>query len=81
MYIKQSQDNQLIKRMLPQIIIAMASSKIFIIFAIATIVVPSVLATEYVVGDDKGWMINVDYQAWAQGKEFRVGDKLGNLAL
>ncbi|XP_062147116.1 blue copper protein 1b-like [Alnus glutinosa] len=42
----------------------------------AAILVPSILATEFVVGDDKGWTINFDYQAWAQGKEFHVGDTL-----
>ncbi|KAK9079693.1 hypothetical protein SSX86_001366 [Deinandra increscens subsp. villosa] len=29
-----------------------------------------------VVGDDKGWTLNFDYQAWAMGKQFVVGDKL-----
>lgn len=33
------------------------------------------------VGDDQGWTTNYDYQAWAKGKEFHVGDKLGKLAL
>jgi hypothetical protein len=36
---------------------------------------------EFMVGDDKGWTVNFDYQAWAKGKEFHVGDKLGKLAL
>ncbi|PHU05715.1 hypothetical protein BC332_26537 [Capsicum chinense] len=31
---------------------------------------------EYWVGGDKGWAIDVDYQAWAKGKNFKVGDKL-----
>lgn len=31
----------------------------------------------FVVGDDKGWTLNFDYQAWAKGKQFFVGDKLG----
>lgn len=58
----------------------MASSKqLVIILAIIAILVPSISAVEYVVGDDKGWTNNFDYQAWAQGKEFHVGDKLGNL--
>ncbi|KAK4851479.1 hypothetical protein QYF36_015550 [Acer negundo] len=35
-------------------------------------------AKEFVVGDRKGWTINFDYQAWAEGKDFRVGDKLGS---
>ncbi|KAM0069860.1 putative Phytocyanin domain, cupredoxin [Helianthus debilis subsp. tardiflorus] len=30
----------------------------------------------FVVGDDYGWTLNFDYQAWAKGKEFAVGDKL-----
>ncbi|KAJ9556093.1 hypothetical protein OSB04_010707 [Centaurea solstitialis] len=32
---------------------------------------------EILVGDDKGWTMNFDYQAWANGKEFYVGDTLG----
>jgi hypothetical protein len=55
----------------------MPSPQYFFILAIAAILVPSVSATEFVVGDDKGWNINLDYQAWAQGKEFHVGDTLG----
>ncbi|KAJ9556087.1 hypothetical protein OSB04_010701 [Centaurea solstitialis] len=31
---------------------------------------------EILVGDDKGWTKNFDYQAWANGKEFYVGDTL-----
>ncbi|KAE8008184.1 hypothetical protein FH972_004721 [Carpinus fangiana] len=54
----------------------MASAQSFNILAILAILVPSILATEFLVGDDKGWTINFDYQAWAKGKEFHVGDKL-----
>lgn len=57
----------------------MASSSFFIIFAIAACFVPSILATDHMVGDDSGWTTNFDYQTWAQGKEFRVGDRLGNV--
>ncbi|KAE8008185.1 hypothetical protein FH972_004722 [Carpinus fangiana] len=53
----------------------MASAQFFNILAILAILVPSILATEFVVGDHKGWTINFDYQAWAEGKEFHVGDK------
>ncbi|XP_059461801.1 blue copper protein 1b-like [Corylus avellana] len=53
-----------------------ASSQYFFILAIVAILVPSIFATEFVVGDDKGWTINFDYQAWAKGKEFHVGDTL-----
>jgi hypothetical protein len=59
----------------------MASTQSFFILAIVAILVPSILATDFVVGDDKGWTINFDYQAWAQGKEFHVGDTLGKLTL
>ncbi|KAM1158958.1 hypothetical protein ACFX19_032749 [Malus domestica] len=54
----------------------MASSHLFIILVTLAIVAPSILATDFVVGDDKGWTINFDYQTWAQGKQFYVGDKL-----
>jgi hypothetical protein len=60
----------------------MASTHYFFILAIVAIfLVPSILATDFLVGDDKGWTINFDYQAWAQGKEFHVGDTLGKLIL
>ncbi|KAA8522311.1 hypothetical protein F0562_012984 [Nyssa sinensis] len=54
----------------------MASLPILITIAIVAVVAPPALATDFVVGDDKGWTTNFDYQAWAMGKEFRVGDKL-----
>ncbi|KAH7514059.1 hypothetical protein FEM48_Zijuj11G0048300 [Ziziphus jujuba var. spinosa] len=54
----------------------MASPQLFIILAIAAIFIPSISAVEFVVGDDKGWTVNFDYQSWAQGKVFRVGDTL-----
>ncbi|KAF2313181.1 hypothetical protein GH714_009645 [Hevea brasiliensis] len=54
----------------------MASCKIWIIITIAAVFLPSILATEFVVGDETGWTTNFDYQAWAQGKKFHVGDKL-----
>ena len=60
---------------------SMASSQYFFILAIVATLVPSILATEFVVGDDKGWTVNFDCQAWAQGKEFYVGDTLGKLIL
>ncbi|PWA96146.1 cupredoxin [Artemisia annua] len=30
----------------------------------------------FMVGGDSGWTLNFDYQAWAAGKEFVVGDAL-----
>ena len=36
---------------------------------------------EFIVGDEAGWRLGFDYQAWAKDKYFRVGDKLGNFIL
>ena len=58
----------------------MASSKQFVIigFAVALILLPAIaMAAEYVVGDDKGWTTDFDYQSWAKDKMFNVGDTLG----
>lgn len=54
-------------------------SRIFIILAIlnAVLLPTSTIATEYVVGDDSGWTIGLNYQTWASNKDFKVGDKLG----
>nr|KAJ0201984.1 hypothetical protein LSAT_V11C600311480 [Lactuca sativa] len=53
-------------------------SRIFIILAIlnAVLLPTSTIATEYVVGDDSGWTIGLNYQTWASNKDFKVGDKL-----
>ncbi|KAG8648023.1 blue copper protein [Manihot esculenta] len=49
----------------------------FVIFVLFAAIVPSTtLAKDYIVGDDSGWTTNYDYQAWAQGKNFMVGDTL-----
>ncbi|XP_022858640.1 stellacyanin-like [Olea europaea var. sylvestris] len=52
------------------------SSTVFLIAFFVAIVASSALAIEYVVGDDAGWKLNFDYQKWAEGKQFVVGDKL-----
>lgn len=57
----------------------MASSHIMMIIAIVVAISGPAMATEFMVGDKSGWTTNFDYQAWAQGKEFHVGDKLGAL--
>ncbi len=55
----------------------MASNR-FVAFAIVAVVLPTfAMATEYFVGDDEGWKVGVNYSEWANGKVFRVGDKLG----
>ncbi|XP_050378243.1 blue copper protein 1b-like [Argentina anserina] len=54
----------------------MAPSRFFVILAILAVFAPSILATNYIVGDDEGWTTGFDYQVWAQGKMFVVGDNL-----
>lgn len=56
----------------------MVSRVVLLALAVAAAVVaPPVLATEFVVADDNGWKNNnFDYKAWAESKEFHVGDKL-----
>lgn len=56
----------------------MASAQFFSILTIAAILVTSILATEFLVGDETGWDTNYDYKGWTRGKEFHVGDQLGN---
>ncbi|XVF30761.1 hypothetical protein REPUB_Repub16aG0086600 [Reevesia pubescens] len=54
----------------------MASNK-FVMLTIVAIFLPALaIATDYIVGDESGWTINFDYEAWAKDKVFRVGDKL-----
>ncbi|KAK9927402.1 hypothetical protein M0R45_024586 [Rubus argutus] len=54
----------------------MASSQLFIILAVLAIFAPSILAKDFVVGDEQGWTVKIDYEAWAKGKQFNVGDNL-----
>jgi hypothetical protein len=62
----------------------MASRKVLLITAatMAVVIVGALLpatasAANYMVGDDSGWDLEVDYDAWARGKKFKVGDTLG----
>lgn len=48
----------------------------FVTLAILGIPISETLATDYVVGDANGWKLNFDYQAWADNKEFWVGERL-----
>ena len=58
----------------------MALARFLIIFVIVAASTPIIIcSTEFIVGDDNGWTFGSDSQAWAQGKEFHVGDKLGKL--
>ncbi|KAL0362441.1 UNVERIFIED_CONTAM: Lamin-like protein [Sesamum calycinum] len=57
----------------------MASKAFLITIIVATIAAaPPAFATDYVVGDESGWTLGVNYTAWAEGKEFYVGDRLIN---
>jgi hypothetical protein len=47
--------------------------------AAALLPVPASAKT-YMVGDGAGWDTGVDYDAWARGKKFKVGDTLGTYA-
>lgn len=55
---------------------AISTKFFFVVLAIAAIFLPSIIATDYVVGDNQGWTQGQDYQIWAEGKQFFVGDKL-----
>ncbi|KZV45319.1 hypothetical protein F511_04057 [Dorcoceras hygrometricum] len=52
------------------------ASKAFLIAVVAAAVAATTLATEYMVGDNDGWNLGVDYTAWAKDKNFYVGDTL-----
>ncbi|KAJ0576146.1 putative Phytocyanin domain, cupredoxin [Helianthus annuus] len=58
--------------------IKMANKNLCIFILIATIVTQAtwVRAVEYTVGECKGWNEGVDFQAWADGKEYVQGDRL-----
>ncbi|XP_062188937.1 blue copper protein 1a-like [Phragmites australis] len=51
----------------------MASKQLLIVAAV--LVVPA-FAADLLVGDDKGWAPNVDYDKWVHGNEFIVGNTL-----
>lgn len=52
---------------------ALAFAAPFLILLLAS---PSVFATDYTVGDSSGWTLGVNYNNWASGKTFKVGDTL-----
>ncbi|XP_071726734.1 basic blue protein-like [Rutidosis leptorrhynchoides] len=58
----------------------MDNKKLSIFILVATTLVVHTLAGDdvktYVVGDDKGWTLGVDYEDWAKGKTFYEGDIL-----
>ncbi|CAN6297506.1 unnamed protein product [Urochloa humidicola] len=46
------------------------------VVGVAALLPATASAATYVVGDDAGWDVAVDYEAWARGKNFKVGDTL-----
>lgn len=55
----------------------MASRAFFlaVVVVVAAAVIPA-FATDYIVGDEAGWALSVNYTAWAEGEEFYVGDRI-----
>ncbi|XP_051130064.1 blue copper protein 1a-like [Andrographis paniculata] len=53
----------------------MASITFLVSIIIAVAIAPT-MAVDYMVGDDAGWKVGVNYTQWAAGKDFRVGDTL-----
>nr|GMD75072.1 basic blue protein-like [Ipomoea batatas] len=55
----------------------MATKAFLIALAVIAAVAAPALGEDFIVGDDNGWKNNnFDYAAWAQSKEFHVGDRL-----
>ncbi|CAL5193130.1 unnamed protein product [Lathyrus oleraceus] len=55
----------------------MASSRSILFLSISMVLLSSVaMATDHIVGDDKGWTVDFNYTQWAQQMVFRVGDNL-----
>ncbi|XP_044500281.1 blue copper protein 1b-like [Mangifera indica] len=55
----------------------MALRAVFVLlFVLATFGPIITSAKDFIVGDQSGWTVGFDYQAWAAGKEFHIGDKL-----
>ncbi|KAL6327963.1 hypothetical protein AAG906_031307 [Vitis piasezkii] len=54
------------------------ASKWFVgtIAILAFVLAAVAMTTEFDVGDDQGWTINFNYEAWAKDKVFHAGDEL-----
>nr|GMC56260.1 blue copper protein-like [Ipomoea batatas]GME12604.1 blue copper protein-like [Ipomoea batatas] len=52
-----------------------SATKFLCLFLILGLASP-ILATDYYVGGDKGWNLDVDFKAWVSDKVFKVGDVL-----
>ena len=49
-----------------------------VLFAVAS---AAALAADLLVGDGKGWHLDVVYDEWVDGNEFFVGDTLGTCTI
>ncbi|KAL7111476.1 hypothetical protein ACP275_05G090200 [Erythranthe tilingii] len=49
----------------------MALRAFLITIIVALVAAPAAVATDYMVGDNSGWTLGVNYTAWAEGKDFR----------
>ncbi|KAI7751106.1 hypothetical protein M8C21_020511 [Ambrosia artemisiifolia] len=56
----------------------MANKNLCIFILVATIVAQAtwVRSEEFIVGDEKGWDLGIDYTCWLSGKEFHFNDAL-----
>ncbi|PAN09601.1 hypothetical protein PAHAL_2G036400 [Panicum hallii] len=54
----------------------MASKSLLIVAVAVLFAAAPALAADLVVGDDKGWDLEVDYDEWVDGNQFIVGDRL-----
>ncbi|XAR69870.1 hypothetical protein NMG60_11001622 [Bertholletia excelsa] len=48
----------------------------YLLFLVLSVLPAVALGTDYIVGDDMGWTVGFDYEAWAKDKTFVVGDAL-----
>lgn len=62
--------------MAPRTALLIATATMAVIAA-AALLPATASATTYMVGDESGWDVGPDYDAWASGKKFKVGDTLG----
>jgi len=52
---------------------------LYAIFSLSSLMLKSE-GTEHIVGDSNGWELFTNYTNWTQGREFHVGDVLGNFS-
>ncbi|CAN6281030.1 unnamed protein product [Urochloa humidicola] len=60
----------------PNKALLVAAAAVAAVMGVVALLPATASAATYVVGDDAGWDVAVDYEAWARGKKFKVGDTL-----